>query len=82
MSHSSDILRTPRKGARLGDRVILAGEPVMVVKSGKVMDFITLKELAEEMYGKPIDHIVFKDEPSPPKAAAEPDWTEDDPAGR
>ena len=55
------VIRTPRKGARVGDRVIIAGQPVMIVKSGRTEDFVTMDEFAEAMYGKPIDHIVFKE---------------------
>ena len=57
-------VRSPRKGAKLGDRVILAGQPVMVVKSGKQEDFITVEEIIEALYDVPVDHIVFKQIPS------------------
>lgn len=33
----------------------------MVVKSGKKEDFITAEEIVEDLYGKPVDHIVFKE---------------------
>jgi len=54
-------LRTRRTKARYGTKVNVGGIPVVEVKSGKKTDFITIQELAEDLYGKKIDHIVFKE---------------------
>ena len=54
-------LRTRRTKARYGTKVMVGGIPVVEVKSGKKTDFITIEEMAEDLYGKKIDHIVFKD---------------------
>lgn len=54
-------LRTRRTKARYGTKVKVGGIPVVEVKSGKKTDFITIEEMAEDLYGKKIDHIVFKD---------------------
>lgn len=54
-------LRTRRTKARYGTKVKVGGIPVVEVKSGKKTDFITIEEMAENLYGKKIDHIVFKD---------------------
>ena len=54
-------LRTRRTKARSGTKVKVGGIPVVEVKSGKKTDFITIEEMAEDLYGKKIDHIVFKD---------------------
>ena len=54
-------LRTRRTKARDGTKVNVGGIPVVEVKSGKKTDFITIEEMAEDLYGKKIDHIVFKD---------------------
>lgn len=53
-------IRTPRKGARVGNRDFIANQPVIIVKSGKKEDFMTVEEVAEALYGMPVDHIVFK----------------------
>lgn len=54
-------LRTRRNKAKYGILVNVGGIPVVEVKSGKKTDFLTLEEFAEDVLGKPIDHIVFKD---------------------
>ena len=51
MTNNEVALRTRRKKARYGTKVEIAGQPLMVVKSGK----------KEDLYGKPVDHIVFKE---------------------
>lgn len=62
MNNEQTVIRTPRKGVRVGDCIILAGQPVMIVKSGHTEDFMTMDEFTEAIYGKPIDHIVFKED--------------------
>ena len=61
MTNNEVALRTRRKKARYGTKVEIAGQPLMVVKSGKKEDFITAEEIVEDLYGKPVDHIVFKE---------------------
>ena len=52
MTNNEVALRTRRK---------IAGQPLMVVKSVNKEDFITAEEIVEDLYGKPVDHIVFKE---------------------
>lgn len=54
-------LVTKRKKARYGDLVLVAGRPLMVIKSGSKEDFITPQELLEDLFDKPIEAIVFAD---------------------
>lgn len=54
-------LRTRRNKAKYGMRVNVGGIPVIEVKSGKKSDSLTVEEIVEDVYGKPLDHIVFKD---------------------
>lgn len=54
-------LRTSREKARYGSRAIVAGKPVMVVKTGKKTDYVTPEEIVGALYGRPVDHIVFKE---------------------
>jgi hypothetical protein len=61
VTNNEVALRTRRKKARYGTKVEIAGQPLMVVKSGKKEDFITAEEIVEDLYGKPVDHIVFKE---------------------
>ncbi len=60
MKGVNNIVRTPRKGARLGNRTIVNGQVVLHVKSGKLEDYITPEEIVERLVGVPVDHIVFR----------------------
>ena len=42
-------LRTPRKQAMIGTITEIGGQTVLLVKSGKKLDFITLEELTAEL---------------------------------
>lgn len=55
-------LKTRRNKARYGDRVVVNGIPMAVFKSGKKQDVMTAEEIAEDIYQRPVDHIVFKDD--------------------
>ncbi len=55
-------LKTRRSKARYGDRVVINGIPMAVFKSGKRQDVMTAEEIAEDIYQRPVDHIVFKDD--------------------
>jgi exoribonuclease II len=35
--------------------------PVALIKTGKKSDFMTAEEIVEDIYQRPVDHIVFKD---------------------
>ena len=63
MNETGIHLKTRRKKARYGDKTEIAGVPVAIIKSGKQTDFLTAEEFAEDLYGKPVDHIVFKEDP-------------------
>ena len=52
MTNNEVALRTRRKKARYGTKVEIAGQQE---------DFITAEEIVEDLYGKPVDHIVFKE---------------------
>lgn len=54
------VLRTPREKARYGSRAMIGGKPVMVVKTGKRTDYVTPEEIVTALYGRPVDHFVFK----------------------
>ncbi len=56
------ILKTRRSKARYGDRVVVNGVPMAAFKSGKKQDVMTAEEIAEDIYQRPVDHIVFKDD--------------------
>ena len=55
------VLRTRRAKARYGTKTAIAGRPVLMVKSGKKRDYVTPEELVEDLYGKPVAKIIFKD---------------------
>ena len=61
MTNNEVALRTRRKKARYGTKVEIAGQPLMVVKSGNNEDSKTAAEIDHDLYGKPVDHIVFKE---------------------
>lgn len=50
-SKKSNDIRTPRYGAKVGERVMLGAEPVALVKSGETKDTISIGEMAEALYG-------------------------------
>lgn len=54
-------LRTRRTKAKYGTRVNVGGTPMLVIKSGKRKDYLTYEEIGEDLFGKKIDHIVFKE---------------------
>ena len=53
-------LTTRRNKAHYGDRKMIGNTPAAWVKAGKREDFLTAEEFAEDLYGIPVDHIVFK----------------------
>ncbi len=55
-------LVTKHNKARYGYRAEINGIPVAKIKSGKRMDILTAEEFVEDLYGKPVERIVFKDE--------------------
>ena len=44
-------IRTPRNGAKIGERVMRGAQPVALVKQGDRKDTISLEEFAEALYG-------------------------------
>ena len=48
--HSNDI-KTPRLGAKVGERVMRGPEPVALVKQGDTRDTMSVSEFAEALYG-------------------------------
>lgn len=48
--NGNKMIRTPRKGARVGDKEYIAGQPVVVIKSGKNRYFMTAEEVVEALY--------------------------------
>ena len=53
-------LMTRRTKAHYGDKAFMAGNPVVVIKAGGKTDFVTPEEFLEDLYGKPVERIVFK----------------------
>ena len=58
----STPLRSRRQRARYADKTFVGNTPVALIKSGGKQDFVTAEEFAEDLYGKPVDHIVFKED--------------------
>lgn len=48
--NGNKMIRTPRKGAWVGDKEYIAGQPVVVIKSGKNRYFMTAEEVVEALY--------------------------------
>ena len=44
-------IRTPRRSAKVGERVMLGPEPVALVKQGKRLDTLSVEEFAAALYG-------------------------------
>ena len=64
----SNEIRTPRLGAKVGDRVMRGTEPVALVKSGETRDTISLGEMAEALYGPGTQCLVIPPAPEKRKA--------------
>lgn len=62
MNRSRFEVRTPQKGVKVGNRAMMNGRIVMIVKAGKQEDYITAEQLVEAMYGIPVEQIRFRDE--------------------
>ena len=58
---NGEPLKTKRKCARYGSRVVVAGNPMMVVKQGNKEDYLTPEEFLQDMYQKTVKAIVFED---------------------
>ncbi len=58
----NEPLYTKRNRVRYGSRKLVSGVPVAEIKSGKKSDIMTAEEIVEDIYQRPVDHIVFKDD--------------------
>ena len=50
-SQRSNEIRTPREDVMVGERVMLGPEPVLLVRHGQKLDFISMDELVERLHG-------------------------------
>ncbi len=64
----SNEIRTPRLGAKVGDRVMRGTEPVALVKSGETRDTISIGEMAEALYGPGTQCLIIPPTPEKRKA--------------
>ena len=64
-------IRTPRKGARLGDLTMVNGKPALRVKVGKTEDYILPEEFVEAICGAPVAAIVFQGQAQPQPIGAQ-----------
>lgn len=53
-------IRTPRANMHLADRIMVAGQPMMKIKRNSKEDYMTVEEIAEAIYGKKVERIIFK----------------------
>ena len=61
-------IRTPRLGAKVGERVMRGAEPVVLVKCGETYDTISINELAEELHGPGTQCLIIPPAPEKRKA--------------
>lgn len=59
----SNDIRTPRYGAKVGERVMLGAEPVALVKCGETKDTMSIGEMAEALYGPGTQCLIIPPEP-------------------
>ena len=57
----ADKLYSRRSGTRYGTRVLVGDKPAVHVQSRGKQDYITPEEIIEDLYGKKVEEIVFKD---------------------
>ena len=55
-------LTTRHYHAKYAQLIKINGTPFLVIKSGKKVDTITVPEIIEDVYGHPLEKIVFKDD--------------------
>ena len=53
-------LRTRREKAHYGDKVMIGETTAVKIKAGKKNDYMTATEVVEDLYGMPIQYIMFK----------------------
>ena len=59
MKSNSNEIRSPRNGAKLGDKVMLGKEPVVLIKQGGKKDTMSIPEIVEELYGRGTKCIII-----------------------
>ena len=62
MKSNSNEIRSPRNGAKLGDKVMLGKEPVVLIKQGGKKDTMSVPEIVEELYGRGTKCIIIPSE--------------------
>lgn len=55
-------LTTRTNHAKYGQRIEVAGTPMILVKAAKRKDIISLQEIAEDLYGRHVKKIIFEDD--------------------
>ena len=56
----SNDIRTKAKGVKVGKRVVVAGEPQLLVGPEANKDYFTLQDMTEAMYGQGANYHVDK----------------------
>ena len=66
MKTTLNEIRSPRNGAKLGDKVMLGKEPVVLtvvlIKQGGKKDTMSIPEIVEELYGRGTKCIIIPSE--------------------
>ena len=58
-NNNRNDIRTPRCGAKVGERVMKGQEPVALVKQGERKDTLSLEEFAVALYGPGTQCVVI-----------------------
>lgn len=61
MLKTGEFMVSKRTRTKYAKRRKICGQPVAEVKSKNATDYVTAEEFVEELYGIPVDHIVFMD---------------------
>ena len=51
-------VRTPQTDTKIGDRVLIKGEPHLLIKQGQKTELLSAPQLVKAIYGKPVNCII------------------------
>ncbi len=57
-SNKQNEVRTPQTKAKIGDRILIEGQPYLLVKQGDKKEVLSANEIIEALYGQPVNCII------------------------
>ncbi len=57
-SKKQNEVRTPQTKAKIGDRILIEGEPHLLVRQGDKKEVLSANEIIEALYGQPVNCVI------------------------